>query len=154
MALCYPLELARLRVMLDFNEPPENVTTKLFTQMRDLVKESPNAWKEAFHGVAPYLAHHTMFGLAMLWPYTLFNASLMPAMLGYLSTGVLAYPVSTLHTRVAYEAGLATKKYGSAFECFEHIMDHEKPARLYNGLMTYYLRNIPMAMILTIFAWY
>ena len=105
MALCYPLELARLRVMLDFNEPPENVQRKLFTQVQDLVKESPNAWKEAYHGVAPYLAHHTMFGLAMLWPYTLFNPGLMPAMLGYLSTGVLAYPISTLHTRVAYEAG-------------------------------------------------
>ena len=86
----------------------------------------------------------------MLWPYTLFDQSPLTAMMGYLSTGILAYPFSTLHTRVAYEAGLAEKKYGSAMACLDHIIDKERPARLYKGLLPYYLRNIPMAMILMI----
>ena len=117
MAFLYPYELGRLRIMLDFNEPSEKVATKIDDQFGKL-HDGPKGFRELWHGVLSHMAHHTVFGLAMLWPYTIFDPqSPLPAMLGYLSIGLFAYPVSTLHTRVAFEAGVKEKKYTGAIDC-------------------------------------
>ena len=98
MALFYPLELTRLRLMADVG--PEPKITGGLSFINDLMKVS---YKEAYHGVGPYLANHTL-------SFTLFTTIgiYLHPYLAPLGT-FAAYPLNTVWARMAIEAGREKK---------------------------------------------
>ena len=116
MAMFYPLELTRLRLMADVG--PEPKLTGGFSFINELMKIS---YKEAWHGIGPYLANHSL-------SFTLFAAIgiYLHPYLAPLGT-FAAYPLNTVWARIAIEAGREQKKFKSAMDCLFYIMDNEKP---------------------------
>ena len=130
LALFYPLELARMHLMTDVSETKRGG----FTLLKEIAAQG-NSVKATYHGFGPYMAHHTLtFSLYMA------ISSYITPLLGPVAT-IATYPLNTIWARMAIEAGSETKKFNTAIECFEHIMDKESPKNLWAGYGVYAARN-------------
>ena len=130
LALFYPIELARLHLMQDVS----STKTGGFTLLKEIAAKG-NSMTAVYHGVGPYMAHHSLtFGLYMA------ICSYITPFLGPVAT-LATYPISTIWTRMAIEANSEKKNFSTAIQCFEHIMDSEKPKNLWAGYGVYAARN-------------
>ena len=134
LALFYPLELARMRLMTDVGPEPKYKGSVDF--FKTVVSER-NAIKEVFHGVGPYMAHNILS--FFLYAGVALHISPLLAPIGTFVT----YPLNTIWARMTLDAGKEVKRFNGGFEVFEHIMDKEGGARgLYHGFSVYLGRNL------------
>ena len=130
LALFYPLELARMQVMTDASEPKRGG----FGILKEIAAKG-NSFKAVYHGIEPYMAHHTL-----KWSLFLAICTYVSPFLAPVATTV-AYPLNTIWTRMAIEAGKEQKKFENPIKCFEHIMKKESYHSLWTGYGFYVARN-------------
>ena len=135
LAMFYPFELARMRLMTDVGPEPKFKGSVDF--LKTVMSENNAGVKGMFHGVGPYMAHNILS--FALYATVALQVSPLLAPIGTFAT----YPLNTIWARMTLDAGKEVKRFNGGFEVFEHIMDKEGGARtLYNGFSIYLGRNL------------